>query len=424
MRVLYVVQRYGDDIAGGAEQFCREIATRMHERGHRVDVLTTCAHSYTDWANAYPPGTTEESGVRVHREPVAQTRPHRLFDELNARMRHGRRPRPLEVQREWMRMQGPWAPELPVWLHRNATAYDAVVFVTYLYWTTWAGLRRVAGRVPTVLHPALHDEPPMWFSIFDQLHHLPDAIGVFTPEERDLIERRFRVRRPIEVVGIGTEVRRATPDAFRSHAGIGDDPYLLYVGRVDPAKGAAELVDFFVAYKQRNPGRLRLVLLGQPVMEIPRRDDLVVTGFVDSALRDSAISGALALAQPSYFESFSMVLTEAFAQGRPGLVQSRCEVLLGHARRSNAAIPYAGFAEFEAAVEMLESRPGLADALGARGRAYVEAEYSWPVVLDRYERIFAAMVARSATRDVARMVARAQRTPAALGSDRVRRAAG
>jgi glycosyltransferase involved in cell wall biosynthesis len=400
MRLLYVVQRYGDDIAGGAEQFCREVATRMCGCGHRVEVLTTCAHSYTDWANAYPPGTTREWGVLVHRLPVAQRRPHALFDQLGARMRHGARPRPLELQREWVRMQGPWVPELPAWLRRRATDYDAVVFVTYLYWPTWAGLRCVAGRVPTVLHPALHDEPPLWFSVFDEVVHRPDALAVFTPEERDLVARRFRSRRPVEVVGIGTEVRPATTDRFRARAAVGDDPYLLYVGRVDPAKGAAELVDFFVTYKDRNPGPLRLVLLGQPVMTLPRRDDVVVTGFVDTATRDSAIAGALALVQPSYFESFSMVLTEAFAQGRPGLVQSRCEVLLGHARRSGAALPYAGYAEFEAALEMLETRPGLADALGARGRAYVDTEYAWPVVLERYERFLRAVVAGSpAARD-------------------------
>jgi glycosyltransferase involved in cell wall biosynthesis len=111
-----------------------------------------------------------------------------------------------------------------------------------------------------------------------------------------------------------------------------------------------------------------------------------VTGFVeDDAMRNSAIAGALALAQPSYFESFSMVLAEAFAQGRPALVQRRCSVLLGHARRSNAALPYAGFAEFEAAVDRLLGDRAVADAMGRNGRRYVEATYTWDLVLDRYE---------------------------------------
>jgi glycosyltransferase involved in cell wall biosynthesis len=140
------------------------------------------------------------------------------------------------------------------------------------------------------------------------------------------------------------------------------------------------------------------VLLGEPVMEVPVRDDVVVTGFVDYDIRDSAIAGALALMQPSYFESFSMVLTETFAQGRPALVQSACDVLVGHARRSNAAIPYRGFAEFEVALDMLVQEPGLADAMGASGRRYVEDNYAWDVVLDRYERLLERVAGDAAHR--------------------------
>ena len=39
MRILSVVQRYGDEVAGGAERHCRELATRLAARGHEVDVL-------------------------------------------------------------------------------------------------------------------------------------------------------------------------------------------------------------------------------------------------------------------------------------------------------------------------------------------------------------------------------------------------
>src|SRR6185295_1893107 len=132
---------------------------------------------------------------------------------------------------------------------------------------------------------------------------------------------------------------------------------------------------------------LVLVLVGDALLQIPERDDIVVTGFVDYQTRDDALAGALALAQPSFFESFSMILTEAFAFGRPAIVQGKCEVLRGHAERSNAAIPYDGFAEFECALEMLTADPARADAMGALGREYVEREYTWDVVLGRYERL-------------------------------------
>ena len=63
MRILYVVQRYGETIAGGAEQHCREMAERMARRGHHVEVATTCARSYVDWADEYEPGRTTVDGV-------------------------------------------------------------------------------------------------------------------------------------------------------------------------------------------------------------------------------------------------------------------------------------------------------------------------------------------------------------------------
>jgi glycosyltransferase involved in cell wall biosynthesis len=243
------------------------------------------------------------------------------------------------------------------------------------------------------LHPTAHDEPPMRLSIFEEVMRVPDELIFLTPEEGDLVHGRFPGSPPGEVIGIGMDATHpGDADAFRRKFGLGADPYLLYVGRVDPAKGAAELIDYFVGYKQRNPtaaaaGDLRLVLLGEKLIDVPDRSDIVVTGFVDEPTRDGALAGALALVHPSYFESFAMVLTEAFAQRRPALVQGRCEVLRGHAHRSGGAIPYTGFLEFEAAVDALVESPELADSLGRAGRAYVEREYDWDVVMDRYERV-------------------------------------
>jgi glycosyltransferase involved in cell wall biosynthesis len=386
MRLLYVVQRYGAGIAGGAEQACREIAERMAQRGHHVEVATTCARSYVEWADEYEPGLSTLNGVLVNRFRVERPRNNHVFNDLNFRMLLGRGSRPLYGQREWMREQGPWSPDLAAWVGHNAGRFDCVVCFTYLYWTTWATLATLRGRVPLVLHPLAHDEPPLRLSIFDAQFRSADALAFATPEEADLVKTRFRFEPPGAVVGIGVEVGAGDGARFRAAYGLGDKPYLLYVGRIDPGKGALALTDMFVAYKDRHPNDdLVLVMLGDDLIELPERDDLIVTGFVDYETRDDAIAGAFALAQPSFFESFSMILTEAFAFGRPALVDGRCAVLRGHAERSGAALPYENFGEFEAALEKLLADPALADRMGAAGRAYVEREYTWEVVLDRYE---------------------------------------
>jgi glycosyltransferase involved in cell wall biosynthesis len=86
-----------------------------------------------------------------------------------------------------------------------------------------------------------------------------------------------------------------------------------------------------------------------------------------------------------------MILTEAWAHGTPALVQGHCDVLAGQCRRSGGGIPYKGFAEFEAALERLAGDVTFGERLGRAGRRFVEEQYAWDVVLDRYERFLATL---------------------------------
>lgn len=393
MRLLFVVQRYGTDVAGGAETFCRHFATRLARRGHGIEVLTSCATSYVDWADVFAPGSSEVEGVLVHRLPVVRPRDDARFGTLNARVMTAPGPVPLYFQQEWMEQQGPLLSGFDSWLKERAAEYDAIVFFTYLYHTTWAGLRAVAGGTPTILHPAAHDEAPLYLPLFDLMFRLPDGIGYLTPEEEELVKRRFRVQQESVITGIGTDLD-VTGDGnrFRQCFGIDDDPFVLYAGRIDPHKGALELFEFFRAYKARNPGRLRLVYVGESVRPLEEHPDVFITGFVDEQTKHDAFDAADAFVQPSYFESFSMVLTEAWVHRKPALVQGHCDVLSGQARRSGGGIPYVGFAEFETALKLLFEDQSLARELGDAGRRYVEATYAWQGVLSTYEQFLGRII--------------------------------
>ena len=127
MRLLFVVQRYGSEVAGGAETCCREFATRLAARGHDVDVLTSAALSYRTWANHYPAGPSELDGVTVHRLPAVGERDDRFFTPLNTRVVWGHKPVPLYLQHQWMRAQGPWIPEIVPWLVDRAAGWRNIV---------------------------------------------------------------------------------------------------------------------------------------------------------------------------------------------------------------------------------------------------------------------------------------------------------
>jgi glycosyltransferase involved in cell wall biosynthesis len=300
---------------------------------------------------------------------------------------------PLHLQRTWMNAQGPYAPALAEWLRAHAGEFDVIDFFTYLYWTTWAGLPAAAPHTTTLLHPCAHDEPPLYLPMYSELVRRADGIGTFVEEEAALLERRFHLKAPTAVHGIGIEFHSDTPRATAPT----ERPYLLSVGRVDPHKGSTELFDYFVTYKARNPGPLALVVVGDPVLPLDAHPDVISTGFVDEDTKRAAMLHSLALVHPSYFESFSLVLCEAWVERAPAVVQARCDVLVGQARRSGGAIPYSGFAEFEAAVDRIWSDAELRQRMGDAGHRYVKSNYQWDDVLDRYEAFVRSVLSRSDT---------------------------
>ena len=387
MKLLYVVQRYGDDIVGGSEAACRQFAEALTDAGHSVEVITSCARSYVTWEDSYEEGTTNINDVLVHRLSVTEPRkPERFGPTDQWLMSENSSPLRFEHER-WARIMGPDIHGFRTWMIDNADRFDAAIFMTYLYSTATSGIPAIAGRIPIVFQPTAHDEPPLRIPLFEATFRLADAFMFFTPEERTVVEERFRIDPVGKVVGIGIEMNPpcSNPSEFRDLFGLENTPYLIYVGRLDPMKGVKQLCDFFVELKKQYPSSLKLVLAGDPMVELPEHEDIVITGFLEESMKHAAIKGSLALVQSSFFESFSIVLCEAWVQKRPALVQGASTVLRGQAMRSNGAIPYEGYAEFEQAVMMLFENPNLANEMGVSGRAYVEQQYEWNNVVRNVE---------------------------------------
>src|SRR5688572_16916180 len=104
----------------------------------------------------------------------------------------------------------------------------------------------------------------------------------------------------------------------------------------------------------------------------------------------AAAAGAHVVVCSSPYESLSIVLLEAFAAGVPGLVNARSAVLKDHCLRANGGLFYGDEDEFVAALDLLVTDEALRRGLGAGGRRYVETQYRWDAVLDRYRALIEA----------------------------------
>ena len=385
MKLACVVHRFGADIAGGSEGHCRQIAEHLAAR-HDVTVITTCAKDYITWGNHYPAGASRAGSLRVLRFPVARERDMRRFMDLSDLIAADRAT--PEEQAQWFRENGPDAPGLLDYLRQHGTEYDRVLFWSYRYFDTYFGLPLVADRA--VLVPTAEEDPLIHVDALPAFFALPKGFLFLTPEEETLVTARAPGVRASAIIGSGLDpapdaVDLSSLDALGLH-----DPFVLYLGRIDPNKGCAALFRHFLRYLET--GReLQLVMAGPASMDIPDHPLIRRLGFVDEAVREALLRQARALIIPSPYESLSMVLLEAWNHALPALVNARCKVLRGQVARADGGLYYGNAVEFIAGLDYLLDHKDVAQQLGRQGLAYVDREYRWPIVVGKIEALLGAV---------------------------------
>jgi len=337
-------------------------------------VLTTCALDYMRWENYYPEGDETVGNTVIKRFLVNQPRDVPLFNSFSGTLRQQGENATLEDQEQWMRLQGPMSQKLLEFISDNASNYDAYIFFGYLYATTYFGLPLVSNK--SWLVPLGHDEWPIYFSMWDRLFALPRGLLFQTPEELLFLQKRFgRLELSGPVTGIGVEPPAQMDERrFRQKYRI-EDPFILYVGRIDASKGCSDMFVDFCRLKAETPNLHKLVLIGPEVLPVPYHKDIIYLGLISEQEKWDAIAACDWLINPSPHESLSIVLLEAWAAGRPVIVSAKSEVMLGHCRRSNGGLWYDSFEELAAICCTVTSQ--LRQTLGKQGQEYVKRCYSW-----------------------------------------------
>lgn len=379
MKICFVVQRYGLEVNGGAELHCRQLAEHMKKHCAEVHVLTSKAIDYVTWKNEYDCDEEEINGVYVHRFPVTHERDQNEFNTINQKFFDGKLQQGEE--REWIEKQGPALPGLIEYLKKNKDNYDTFIFFTYLYYPTVLGVREVWDKA--IVIPTAHDEPFLRMKIFDDVFRLPRFFFFNTEEERQLIHRKYKNEYiPSKLGGVGVELPESIePDRFRKKYKL--DKFIVYVGRIDEGKNCNQLFDFFLEYKKQNQNDLKLVLMGKPVIPVPKDKDILSLGFVDDQDKYDGMAAAEALVLPSEFESLSMVVLEAMSVYTPVIVNGKCEVLRGHCYKSNGAFYYNSYREFEAEINYLLTHPEEKEIMCKNAKKYVEENFTWETIEER-----------------------------------------
>jgi alpha-1,3-rhamnosyl/mannosyltransferase len=232
------------------------------------------------------------------------------------------------------------------WLERHSEGDARHLGAALVHYTS--GMSPLRSSVPfvvtihdlTVLRDPLHHPPPrvaraLWLALAARR-----ARAIIVPShavKRDLV-RAFRTPADRVVVVNHAVVRPLTPGespgdaAVRARYGVGDVPYVLTTGGLDPRKNPQRLAEAVAELRAERP-ELRLVIAGgsgwrgRLIERAFRRagvaDRVVVAGYVpDDDLR-ALMRGATVFAYVSLHEGFGLPILEAMSGAIPVVTSRR-----------------------------------------------------------------------------------------------------
>jgi glycosyltransferase involved in cell wall biosynthesis len=209
-------------------------------------------------------------------------------------------------------------------------------------------------------------------------------------EESDFATRVTGV--PATVVPNGVDMADfANPDTtrFRSAVpGLGDSPYLLFLGRIHEIKGLDGLIRSF-ARVRRNGLNVELVLAGPAdgaVVDVQRESraqgvepHVHLVGPLYGEDRSSAMAGCSLFVHRPRYEGFGMAIVEAMAASRPVVTTSICGVARACPPGVLVCAPDSDEGFAASMTSALRAFHG-SEAMGRRACNWVAAKLSWDSV--------------------------------------------
>jgi glycosyltransferase involved in cell wall biosynthesis len=173
-----------------------------------------------------------------------------------------------------------------------------------------------------------------------------------------------------------------------------EQPYVLYLGAIEPRKNVDTLLDAWSSFRLR--GDFDLVIAGasgwageKTLARLAARPAGVrYFGYVAEDELPGLIAGASAFIYPSLYEGFGFPVAQAMAAGVP-VITSNTSCLPEVAGEGALFVDPRSAAEIQAAMEKLLTSPALQQELRTAGLARAKREYRWEICARKSLEFFA-----------------------------------
>ena len=384
----------GSGDAGGMNVYVRELVASLAQAGVQSTVYVR------RWRDDLPPVVNVEPGFRVVHVPAGPeslTKEHLLstVDEFT------------DFVIDDLRADG----DVDA-LHAN-------------YWLSGIAAHRIKHTLDLPLVSVFHtlarvkadtgdDEPQRRIDAEAEVIRCSDVIIANSRAEADQLEHYYHAEPSrVEVVPPGVDHAFFSPGnkvGARTALGLGDEPVLLFVGRIQPLKGAAVAVEAVARSRHRDA---KLLIVGGAsgtegsdevrrvhalVDQLGLQDRVVFVPPQPHHVLSTYYRAADAVLVPSRSESFGLVALEAAACGTPVVAAAVGGLLtLVDEGRTGYLIDSREPRHYTAAIDRILGDRALSQALSA-GAVRSASSYTWATTAARLRRIYADLVTRAPLR--------------------------
>jgi glycosyltransferase involved in cell wall biosynthesis len=187
------------------------------------------------------------------------------------------------------------------------------------------------------------------------------------------------------------------PGTFRrAHPELGDDPYVLFLGRLHEQKGVDLLPAALFLAGKINP-RIRLVIAGpdygqeaslrREIATALRPDQVSIVGPLYGSTKQAALVDAACFVLPSRLEGFSMAILESMALGTPVVISANCHFPEVAAAGAGVVTPL-DVTHVAAAMAGYTTDPAARAAASAAAKNLVFTHYTWDAIARRSIEIY------------------------------------
>ena len=293
------------------------------------------------------------------------------------------------------------------------------------YWLSGIAAHRIKHTLDLPLVSVFHtlarvkadtgdDEPQRRIDAEAEVIRCSDVIIANSRAEADQLEHYYHAEPSrVEVVPPGVDHAFFSPGnkvGARTALGLGNEPVLLFVGRIQPLKGAAVAVEAVARSRHRDA---KLLIVGGAsgtegtdevrrvhalVDELHLQDRVVFVPPQPHHVLSTYYRAADAVLVPSRSESFGLVALEAAACGTPVVAAAVGGLLtLVDEGRTGYLIDSREPQHYTAAIDRILGDQALSQALSA-GAVGAAASYTWATTAARLRRIYADVVTRAPLR--------------------------